>query len=175
MEIYPKTSTQPEVQFRWMVRRDLPEVLEIERQSFEFAWTEEDFLRCLEQRNCVGTVARVGEEVVGYMVYQILKNRIHLLNFAVAPQWRRKGIGTQMVERLKKRLVQQGRQRITLEVRETNLPAQLFFRHCGFRAVCVLRDFYENTTEDAYLMQYRHRPSLKEQEAASQQLRRLAS
>ena len=43
-----------------------------------------------------------------------------------------------------------------LEVRETNLPAQLFFRQLGFRAVSVLRDFYEDTTEDAYLMQYRH-------------------
>ena len=43
-----------------------------------------------------------------------------------------------------------------LEVRETNLPAQLFFRAHGFRAVSVLRDFYEDTAEDAYLMQYRH-------------------
>ena len=44
-----------------------------------------------------------------------------------------------------------------LEVRETNLDAQLFFRAQGFRAVNVLRDFYEDTTEDAYLMQYRYR------------------
>jgi ribosomal-protein-alanine N-acetyltransferase len=42
-------------------------------------------------------------------------------------------------------------------VRETNLSAQLFFRSLGFRAVSVLRDFYEDTTEDAYLMQYRYR------------------
>ena len=47
--------------------------------------------------------------------------------------------------------------RILLEVRETNLPAQVFFRSHGFRAVSVLRDFYEDTTEDAYLMQYRYR------------------
>ncbi len=172
MKIYPQPQAETEVQFRWMVRRDLPAVLEIERQSFEYAWTEEDFLRCLEQRNCVGTVVRVDDQIVGYMIYQMHKNRIHLLNFAVAPQWRRKGVGTQMIQRLKKRLVQQGRQRITLEVRETNLPAQLFFRHCGFRAICVLHGFYENTTEDAYLMQYRHRPSLKEQPAPEN--RRLA-
>jgi ribosomal-protein-alanine N-acetyltransferase len=44
-----------EVQIRWMIRRDMPEVLEIERQSFEFSWTEEDFLCCLRQRNCIGT------------------------------------------------------------------------------------------------------------------------
>jgi ribosomal-protein-alanine N-acetyltransferase len=41
-----------------------------------------------------------------------------------------------------------------LEVRETNLPAQLFFRSLGFRATSVLKDFYRDSTEDAYLMQY---------------------
>jgi ribosomal-protein-alanine N-acetyltransferase len=44
-----------------------------------------------------------------------------------------------------------------LEVRETNLAAQLFFRSAGFRAVSVLRAFYEDSPEDAYLMQYRYR------------------
>ena len=47
------------------------------------------------------------------------------------------------------------RTRITLEVRETNLPAQLFFRHEGFKALKVLRAFYEDSGEDAYLLQYR--------------------
>ena len=46
-----------------------------------------------------------------------------------------------------------------LEVRETNLAAQLFFRGQGFRAVSVLREFYDDTPEDAYLMQYRYRPA----------------
>ena len=45
--------------------------------------------------------------------------------------------------------------RITLEVRETNLAAQLFFRHEGFKALKVLRSFYEDSGEDAYLLQYR--------------------
>lgn len=39
-------------------------------------------------------------------------------------------------------------------MRERNLPAQLFFRSLGYRAISVLKDFYEDTTEDAYLMQY---------------------
>ena len=56
------------------------------------------------------------------------------------------------------KLSNQRRTRIVLEVRETNLAAQVFFRSMGFRAVSVLRDFYDDTTEDAYLMQYRYRP-----------------
>ena len=39
------------VHIRWMIRRDMPEVLEAEQQSFDYSWTEEDFLRCLPQRN----------------------------------------------------------------------------------------------------------------------------
>ena len=42
---------------RWMIRRDMPEVLAVEGESFEFPWCEEDFLRCLRQRNCIGMVA----------------------------------------------------------------------------------------------------------------------
>jgi ribosomal-protein-alanine N-acetyltransferase len=63
-----------------------------------------------------------------------------------------------MLGKLIAKLSSQRRTRILLEVRETNLAAQLFFRKVGFRAVSVLRDFYEDTTEDAYLMQYRYRP-----------------
>ena len=52
----------------------------------------------------------------------------------------------------------QRRNRIMLEVRETNLSAQLFFRANGFRAVSLLREFYEDTPEDAYLMQFSYVP-----------------
>jgi len=52
------------------------------------------------------------------------------------------------------KLTPERRNRIVLEVRETNLPAQLFFRSLGFRAISVLKDFYQDTTEDAYLMHY---------------------
>jgi ribosomal-protein-alanine N-acetyltransferase len=138
-----------------MIRRDMDDALEIENESFEFPWSDDDFTRCLRQRNCIGMVAEHDDRVVGFMIYELHKTRLHVLNFAVARQYRRLGVGTQMIEKLVGKLSQQRRSRILLEVRETNLKAQLFFRKCGFRAVSVLRDFYEDTTEDAYLMQYR--------------------
>jgi ribosomal-protein-alanine N-acetyltransferase len=64
------------------------------------------------------------------------------------------GIGRQMAEKLMGKLSSQHRTAITLEVRETNLPAQLFFRSLGFRATNVLRSYYEDSPEDAYVMQY---------------------
>ena len=80
---------QVKVHIRWMIRRDMPEVLHTEQESFEYAWTEEDFLKCLRQRNCIGMVAEHGEKVVGFMIYELHKSKLHVLNFAVHPDFRR--------------------------------------------------------------------------------------
>jgi ribosomal-protein-alanine N-acetyltransferase len=158
------------VHIRWMIRRDMPEVLAIERESFEFSWSEDEFIRCLQQRNCIGMVAEHDDRVVGFMIYELNKTRIHVLNFAVAAACRRRGVGSQMVAKLVSKLSSQ----ITLEVRETNLAAQLFFRSQRFRAVSVLRQYYDDTPEDAYLMQYRHRPETIPIESAANRISRLA-
>lgn len=142
------------VQIRWLIRRDMPEVLAIEQAGFEYAWTEEDFLCCLRQRNCIGMVAERDGRIVGFMIYELHKLRLRLLNFAIAADARREGIGAQMMLRLADKLSQQRRREIVLEVRETNLEAQLFFKAVGFMALAVLRDRYDDTTEDAYLMRY---------------------
>jgi ribosomal-protein-alanine N-acetyltransferase len=145
------------VHIRWMIRRDMPEVLQIERESFEFPWIDDDFIRCLRQRNCIGMVAEHEGRVVGFMIYELHRSRIHVINFAVGGLYKRLGVGSQMIAKLIAKLSVQRRSRIVLEVRETNLDAQLFFRENGFRAVSVLHNFYEDTPEDAYLMQYRYR------------------
>jgi ribosomal-protein-alanine N-acetyltransferase len=170
----PQTKKKVCVHIRWMIRRDMPEVLSIETHSFEFPWSDEDFIRCLRQRNCIGMVAEYDERVVGFMIYELHKNRLHVLNFAVRSEFRRLGVGQAMIQKLIGKLSEQRRNRILLEIRETNLAAQLFFRQCGFRAVSVLRDFYDDTTEDAYLMQYRYRPIAAELETPDEGLSRLA-
>lgn len=162
------------VHIRWMIRRDMPHVLAIEQEAFEFAWSEEDFIRCLRQRNCIGMVAEIEDKIVGFMVYELHKSRLHLLNFAVSGSWRRQGIGTQMANKLLGKLSQQRRTRVLLEVRETNLAAQLFFRKVGFRAVSVLRSFYDDTPEDAYVMQYRYQASAEESILPLNRISRLA-
>ena len=132
----------------------MAEVLEVEQEAFEFPWSDEDFTRCMRQRNCIGMVAEMADSVVAFMIYELHRSRLHVLNFAVRRSHRRLGIGTQMMEKLTGKLTPERRSRIVLEVRERNLPAQLFFRSLGYRAISVLKDFYQDTTEDAYLMQY---------------------
>ena len=72
---------------RWMIRRDMQDVLDIEKTCFEFPWQEDDFIRWLRNRNVIGMVCEAGERTAGFMVYEILKNKIHILNFAVHEDW----------------------------------------------------------------------------------------
>lgn len=152
----PKVTTY----LRWMIRRDIPAMLAIENANFEFPWSEDDFSRCLRQRNAIGMSAMddANEKLFGYMIYELHKGRLHILNFAVHAAMHRKGIGAAMVKKLAGKLSPQRRSRIMVEVRETNLDAQLFFRAMGFRCVDTLRDFYPMTPEDAYLFQLRYAP-----------------
>lgn len=154
MSTVPSTQPRIRVHIRWMIRRDMPEVLAIEHASHDYPWCEEDFLRVLRQRNCIGMVAEYGEQVVGFMIYELHKSKLQVLNFAVAPEHRRAGVGHQMIAKLVGKLSSHRRTRIVATVRETNLDAQLFFRVEGFRASEVLREQFEDTGEDAYVMNY---------------------
>lgn len=153
----PSSSSEQhlDVQIRWLIRRDMEDVLRIEKSTYGQAWTDEDFLTCLRQRNCIGMVAEHDHKIVGFMIYELHKSRLHILNFAVDPECRRAGIGTQMVLRLIDKLSQQRRNEILIEIRERDLDTQLFFKKQNFRAVCVLRRHFDDTEEDAYTMQFR--------------------
>lgn len=68
-----KTQTAMKILTRWMIRRDLQTVLDIDRDSFWEPWGEDAFLEKLRQRNCIGMVAVQGEKIVGFMVYELHK------------------------------------------------------------------------------------------------------
>lgn len=143
---------------RWMIRRDMPEVLHIENTSFEFPWTEEDFIRALRQRNCIGMVVEHDERIVGFMLYELHKTRLHLLNFAVHRDERGKGFGSHLITKLVSKLSTDRRNRIVLEIRETNIEGQAFFRSNGFVAISTIRGHFEDCCppEDAYVMELRY-------------------
>lgn len=146
-----------DLHIRWLIRRDMPEVLAIENNSFDHPWPEEEFITVLRQRNAIGMVVEHDDTIVGFMLYELHSSTIKLLNFATSTKFRRRGVGRAMIEKLDGKLSAQRRTRIITHVRETNLSAQLFFKAIGFRATSVLKNFYETTSgkEDAYLMQYR--------------------
>ncbi len=133
-----KETVKPDI--RWLIRRDMDDVLDIEKRCFAWpdGWSEEMFLKLLRQRNCIGTVtteeAQFGN-VVGFMIYELHQKRLELLRFAVHPDQQRKGYGAAMMQRLIDKLDQQRRDVVGVDVPEHNVGTQLFLSQCGFKAV----------------------------------------
>lgn len=132
-----------ERQTRWLIRRDMDNVLAIENRSFAEPWSEEDFLCCMRQRNVIGCVSEMQfGDVDGFILYALHKHHLEILKVAVEPQSRRCRIASHMIQRMKDKLKQQGRTRIHIDVHESNLSAQLFLKACGFRATKVSGEVY---------------------------------
>lgn len=151
----PLSETSPGESIRWLIRRDMDEVLAIEKGCFAYPWTEEEFICCLRERNCIGTVFEYHHMILGFMIYELHKSRLHISNMAVMRSRHRQQIGSKMIQRLVDKLSQQRRRLITANVRESNLGAQLFFQQCGFRCVETIKNAYDDVAEDAYVMRYR--------------------
>lgn len=145
-------SHQPaQLSLRDMEPRDLRSILKIERSSFEEPWSEDDFYRTLSQKHRVGIVAVASKRtVVGYLIAESMTKSFQVLNMAVSPTYRGRGVGRVMLGWLCDQLVKSSRDKVRVEVRETNLPMQLFLRRVGFLATEVLRSYYPDTKEDAF-------------------------
>ncbi len=146
---------QTKVHIRWCIRRDLVDIMRIEVQCFpDHPWSENDFVLALRQKNCIGMVAEWDGEIVAYMVYNLHKSQIEVLNFAVDPKFTRRGTGRQLVEKLIGKLAPQRRTTILTMVRERNLEAQMFFKAMGFRWIGTWPGYYDEMEESAYQMRY---------------------
>lgn len=124
---------------RWLIRRDMEDVLEIENQNFLEPWNEEDFARNMRKRNVIGMVIEVEEQILGFMVYELHKTRIELINFAVKKSRQGEGLGTTMIDKLKKKLSVGRRPTLSANVGEYNIGFQLFLKYLGFQCVEILR------------------------------------
>jgi [ribosomal protein S18]-alanine N-acetyltransferase len=153
------------IDIRWPIPQDFPAILATEAACFDDPWCEAELRAVLRRHDCFGLVAtrrppgagqyELDDPLVGFVAFRNRPRCLEVLDLAVHPDHRRRGVGRRMVAKLVGRLSPRRRTRIVLHVRDGNLPAQLFFRATGFRAVATLRGHYETTGEDAYLMQYR--------------------
>ncbi len=131
----------------------LDAVLAIERRSFGAPWTRGMFEQeVAEHAFARPFVALDGGCVVGFAVSWFLADEAHLLNVAVDPGVRRRGIGRALVDHVLARARAEGRRLVTLEVRPGNAPARALYEALGFRAVARRRGYYTDTGEDAIVM-----------------------
>lgn len=150
----PQVREMCQVHIRWMIRRDMPEVLEIEHHSSATPWDEDRFIKHLRVRNCIGQVAVFDEQVVAFMVYDLHKTRFHIKNLAVHADFRWRKVGRQLIQKLVDKLSPQRRTHMVVNVRESNTSALLFLRQCGFKSSAIVKGQYEDTDEDEILMRF---------------------
>ena len=138
---------------RWMIRRDMSDVYAID-QHCTSPWKEVDFTDALSQRETIGMVIESGDEVLGYMVYQLGEKQIMLVRIGVRKDHRRAGLGRLMIEKIKSKLSPAKRDTLAAVVRERHLDLQLFLRGCGLTCCLVEKGHFCKPEEDGYRMEY---------------------
>ena len=132
---------------------DVAAVHEIERLSFRTPWPAYAFEQELRgNRVARYLVARAGERVVGFAGLWLMVDEAHITTFGVHPDWRRQGIGRQLLLNVAELAIGIGALRMTLEVRESNLAAQALYRAFGFEIAGRRRAYYTDDGEDALVM-----------------------
>ena len=123
-------------------------VVNIENICFANPWSRADLEQQLNLDTSHFAVATVDEKGVGYMGLQVFCGEGYVTNVAVLPEYRRQGIAKMLIEKQ----LQNDMSFITLEVRESNLPAIKLYESCGFENVGIRPKFYSNPTENAIIM-----------------------
>lgn len=154
---------------------DVSAVHEIERLSFATPWPSYAFEQELRgNRLARYLVARAGDAIVGFAGVWLMVDDAHVTTFAVHPDWRRQGIGRQVLVNLVELSVAIGARRMTLEVRASNEPAQALYRSFGFVVAGRRPRYYTDDGEDALVMTTPDLSDPQVREALARERERLA-
>jgi [ribosomal protein S18]-alanine N-acetyltransferase len=138
--------------FRPMLEVDLAQVVEIEKVSMPSPWSKELFEEELRREAAHYFVVEEGGQVAGYMGYWEAPQEAHIINLAIGPAFRRKGLGRQMIETCMEFAQKRGAGLATLEVRESNEAARRLYEGCDFRTVAIRKKYYSDNQENAIVM-----------------------
>ena len=143
------------VEIRRLTYADLPQVVAIERRAFTTPWSLAMFVLELSKPSGICLAADVESELVGYLVCSRYDAIWHVMNIAVDPDRRRRGIAVALIGALLERVGSDAP--ITLEVRRSNVGAIALYERFGFKSAGVRRRYYADNGEDAVIM-WRSRP-----------------
>ncbi|GGY68022.1 ribosomal-protein-alanine acetyltransferase [Marinobacter zhanjiangensis] len=143
----------PEQELRALSESDLPDILEIERLSYSYPWSEGVFRDTFRSGYAVLGLVQ-GSRLEGYGVLATLYDEAHLLNLCMRPASRGRGLARQLLRALLRGAVLQGMQRVVLEVRVSNRAARRLYESEGFELVGERPGYYPDgvSPEDALVM-----------------------
>jgi [ribosomal protein S18]-alanine N-acetyltransferase len=150
----PVEPPAPAFAFRRATIADVDRVVEIEREGFLHPWSRELVERELGHVWSQLLVAEEGSggAIVGYIVFWLVHDEVHVLNVASALAARRRGIGRALMEEAEREGLRRGVRLSTLEVRRSNTPALTLYLAMGYRQVGVRPNYYAEEREDAIVM-----------------------
>jgi [ribosomal protein S18]-alanine N-acetyltransferase len=140
------------VEIRGLQMRDLGAIEEIEKRSYATPWSRSMFAGELAKPSSICLGAFEGGQLVGYMIISRYVDAWHVMNVAVDPEHRRRGIAMSLLERLFELTDDGTRRGYTLEVRVSNDGAIRLYEEAGFRARGIRRGYYTDNREDALIM-----------------------
>ncbi|MBN2297679.1 MAG: ribosomal protein S18-alanine N-acetyltransferase [Deltaproteobacteria bacterium] len=126
--------------------------MEIEEASFSSPWDRNTFVATLEDDRCKNVVACIRSKIVGYCLALEMNTMIHLLNLAVHPDYRYKGIAVALLGEILSFAKERNKVYVFLEVRKSNKAARCLYETQGFRHVSTWHRYYTDTGEDADVM-----------------------
>lgn len=130
----------------------IEQIAELEQRCFTDPWSSRSIASELDNPLAFWLVAEDAGKVAGYIGSQSVLGEADMLNLAVAPEYRRQGLGTRLIEMLETALRQQGVYSLTLEVRPSNEAAIALYEKLGFFQVGLRRNYYEKPREDAWIL-----------------------
>ena len=139
---------------RAMTSEDLPQVLDIERVSYDFPWSQGIFEDCLNMGYHCRVLQEGGHSVRGYALMSVAVGEAHLLNLCVTPVYRRAGMARYLLSELLALARQDNAYVMFLEVRPSNKAALALYRQAGFSQIGRRPDYYpaEGGREDAIVL-----------------------
>jgi len=142
------------IEFRKLKLRDLTAIEKIERSSYPTPWSRSMFAGELAKPSsvCLGAIDVEANRLVGYLIISRYVDAWHVMNIAVAEDYRRRKIASRLIERLFEVTSGDGRRGYTLEVRVSNEAAIRLYESLGFKARGVRRGYYTDNREDALIM-----------------------
>jgi [ribosomal protein S18]-alanine N-acetyltransferase len=142
------------IELRPLKLRDLGAIERIERRSYPTPWSRSMFAGELTKSSsvCLGAYDNEAHRLVGYLIISRYVDAWHVMNVAVDPEYRGRGIATKLLSHLFEQTAGDGRRGYTLEVRVSNRSAIRLYERLGFKARGVRRGYYTDNREDALIM-----------------------
>ncbi len=137
---------------RDMALEDIDRIYELECECFAIPWTKQAMKYEIEQNKLAHYYVLQTDVVVGYLGVWNIVDEGHITNVAVTKRARGKGYAVALVEHLKKESIKNHIERLTLEVRVSNISAQSLYKKMGFKEAGIRKKYYSDNGEDAIIM-----------------------